>query len=176
MRGQATGTPDLIVLHRPWGLFGPGQNRRELRTPGKVESDGLMAPLLFSRDRRAVFIDGNGRNGERFVDLRTRLDETQRLWDLPLPLDGQNVQTLRFDGWDGDATIERRHRISRPPTGVAPEGATNPRAVLLLRFLQTIAARMEDFRSVLGWAAGPVASMSRNCGSTRRGPETRPGT
>ncbi len=155
MRDQATGTPDLIVLHRPWGLFGPGRNRQELRAPSKVESDGLMAPLLFSRDRRAVFIDGNSRNGERFVDLRTRLDETQRLWDLPLPLDGQNTQTLRFDGWDGDATIKRRHRISRPPTGVAPEDAINPRAVLLLRFLQTIAARMEDFRSALARQQDP---------------------
>lgn len=149
MRGQPTGTPDLIVLHRPWGLFGPGRNRQELRAPGNVESDGLMAPLLFGRDRRPVFINGNSRNGEPFVDLHTRLDETQQVWDIPLPLDGWNAQTLRFDGWDGDAVIERRHRVRRPPTGATPDRVANPRGVLLLRFLQTIAARMEDFRSAL---------------------------
>lgn len=154
MRGQATGTPDLIVLHRPWGLFGPSRNRQELRAPGKVESDGLMAPLLFGRDDQPVFIDGNSRNGERFVDLCTRRDETQRLWDLPLPLDGQNAQTLRFHGWDRDATIERRHRVSRPPTEPAPEGNTD-RSSRLLRFLQTIAARMEDFRSALARQQDP---------------------
>ncbi len=154
MRGAATGTPDLIVLHRPWGLLGPSQNRQELRAPGKVESDGLMAPLLFSRDERAVLIDGNGRNGERFVDLRTRLDETQQLWELPLPLDGRNAQTLRFHGWDGDATIEYSLPIRRPPTEAAPEGATD-RSSRLLRSLQTIAARMEDFRSALARQQDP---------------------
>ena len=148
------GTPDLIVLHRPWGLFGSGLNRQELRAPGNVESDGLMAPLLCGRDNRPVFIDGNSRSGERFIDLRAGLHEMQQIWDLPLPLDGQNVQTLRFDDWHGEATIERRHHVSRPPTGAAPEGATD-RSSVLLRFLQMIAARMEDFRSALAKRRDP---------------------
>ena len=152
---QAMGTPDLIVLHRPWGLLGPDRNRQELRAPGKVESDGLMAPLLFGRDSRQVFIDGNSRNCEPFVDLRTRLDETQRVWDIPLPLDGLNAQTLRFDGWDGDAMIERQHHVRRPPTGAEPEGTVHRRGVLLLRFLQMIAARMEDFRTALARQEDP---------------------
>ena len=158
MRDQATGTPDLVILHRPWGRFGQSRIRQELRTSGRVECCGRLAPLLFSRNDRPLFIDGNDRNCERFVELRTRQDEKQVIWDIPVPLDELKTQTLRFPGWSGDAVIDRRQRVRRPPTGATPsekDDDANLRGVLLLRFLQMIAARMQDFRAALARQRDP---------------------
>ena len=145
MKDQAADAPHLIVLHLPWGLFGPSRNRQELRAPGKVESRGQVAPLLFTRDDRPVRIDGRDRNSALFVDLRTRNHEAQRIWEIPVPLDDRKTQTLRFPGWDGDVLIERRHRVRRPPTGAThtqEDDDTDIRGMQLLHFVQMIAVRM----------------------------------
>ena len=160
MKDQATDAPHLIILHQPWGLFGPGRNRQELRAPGKVQSSGQMAPLLISRNDRRVRIDGRDRNGALLVDLRTRNHEAQRIWEIPLPLDDRETQTLRFPGWDGDVVIERHHRVRRPPTGATysqEDDDTDIRGMQLLHFVQMIAVRMEDFSTALAEQRDPWA-------------------
>ncbi len=140
------GTPDLILLERPWGLFS-GANR-PLRAPESsgVEYDGRIAPLLFSRDEHRVEVDGDSRQAERFADIRTKEHEDQVLWSLPVPLNRDDGQTVRFHKWDSETRLMRGYRVGRPPL-TGPDGAGERRETetLLVRFLETVAARMHDF-------------------------------
>ena len=142
------GTPDLILLERPWGLFGGGY--RTLRAP---ESDGAgyegrIAPLLFSRDEHRVEVDGDSRQAERFADIRTNAHEDQVVWSIPVPLNRDDGQTVRFHEWDAETRLMRGYRVGRPPL-TGPDGSERQETeTLLVRFLETIAARMHDFETM----------------------------
>ena len=152
MINQPSKAPDLIVLFRPWGLLGSDDQRQELRAPTEVISSGSVAPLLFSRDNRRVFVGGREHDIELFIELNYGNGPRHRIWDIPILLDDLKPQTLRFPDWDCDAVIDRQHRLSRPPTGAQQSEETNEenqRGILLLAFLQMIVARMQDFDSAL---------------------------
>ena len=88
-------TPDLILLRLPWGLIGHSRTRRSISAPEVVSDSGRVAPLLFSRDDQPLLVNGDERKGELFVDIRTRLGEKQRVWDIPIPLHDSEAQALR---------------------------------------------------------------------------------
>ena len=151
-------TPDLILLRLPWGLIGNSRMRRSITAPEAVSDGGRVAPLLFSRDDQPVVVNGDERKVELFVDIRTRIGEQQRVWDIPIPLHESEAQDLRFHTWDGDATIEREHSVSRPTYGSLDDerDATEEGVgTLIVHFLQTIAARMHDFETALATGRDP---------------------
>ena len=114
-------TPDLILLRLPWGLIGHSRIRRNIYAPEAVSDGGRVAPLVFSRDDQPLLVNGDDRKGELFVDIRTRLGERQKVWDIPIPLHDNEAQALRFHTWYGDASIEREHRVSRPTSGFSDD-------------------------------------------------------
>ena len=151
-------TPDLILLRLPWGLIGHSRIRRNIYVPEAVSDSGRVAPLLFSRDDQPLLVNGDDRKGELFVDIRTRLGERQKVWDIPIPLHDSEAQALRFHTWDGDASIEREHRLSRPTNGSSDDerdAGTIGVGSQIVRFLQTIAARMQDFETALATGRDP---------------------
>lgn len=157
-------TPDLILLLVPWGLIGLSGTRLEVTEPvPESDADGMdvsgcVAPLLFSRDDKPVWLNEDERLLERFVEFRTRLDERQRVLDIPVPLHGREPQSLRFHSWKRAATFTWPRGIDRPPTagmGDEDEDEQDTPGARLHRFLRTIRARMLDFETVLSKGLDP---------------------
>ena len=151
-------TPDLILLRLPWGLIGHSRTRRNIFSPEPVSDSGRVATLVFSRDEQPLLVNGDERKGELFVDIRTRLDEKQRVWDIPIPLHDSEAQALRFHTWVGEASIEREHRVSRPMNTFLDDekdSAQEGVGSLIVHFLQAIAARMQDFETALTTGRDP---------------------
>ena len=152
-------TPDLILLRLPWGLIGLSKTRLDIPDPRDgLDARGCIAPLLFSRDDKPVLLNGDDRLPEPFAEFRTRLDETQRVWDIPVPLHGSESQSLRFHSWEREATFAWLHGIDRPPpTRLGEEGEEDQEepGTRVYRFLRTIRARMQDFETVLSDGLDP---------------------
>ena len=151
-------TPDLILLRLPWGLIGHSRTRRSISAPEAVSDSGRVTPLLFSRDDQPLFVNGDERQGELFVDIRTRLGEKQRVWDIPIPLNDSETQAVRFHTWDGEASIEREHRVTRPTSSSLDDdwdASKQGSGGLTVHFLQAIAARMQDFDTALATGLDP---------------------
>ncbi len=145
-------TPDLIFLRLPWGLIGGPGTRRNIPAPAVVQESGRVAPLLCSRDERTILLNGDEFQGELFVETQTRFGEKQRVWEIPIPLHDYESQTLRFHSWDRDAPIEWQHRVSCPSNSPSvSEDDEDQMGVgsLIVHFLQTIVARMQDFEIAL---------------------------
>ena len=141
-------TSDLVLLRLPWGLIGGSGARRCISASANIRECGRVAPLLFSRDDSPVLVNDDERQGELFVNIETRSGEKQRVWDIPIPLHDYESQTLRFHSWDYDALIEWQHRVNCPSNSLSDhEGDANQMEAgsLIVHFLQTIAARMQDF-------------------------------
>ncbi len=152
-------TPDLILLRLPWGLIGLSKTRLDITDPRDgLDACGCIAPLLFSRDDKSVLLNGDDRLLELFVEFRTRLDETQRVWDIPVPLHGRESQSLRFHSWDREVTFVWPNGIDRPPTTRSGEEDGEDQeepGTRVHRFLRTIRARMQDFETVLSDGLDP---------------------
>ena len=152
-------TADLILLRLPWGLIGLSKTRLDIPVPRDgLDAGGCIAPLLFSRDDKPVLLGGDDRLPELFAEFRTRLDETQRVWDIPVPLHGSESQSLRFHSWEREATFAWPHGIDRPPTtrsGEEDEEDQEEPGTRVYRFLRTLRARMQDFETVLSDGLDP---------------------
>lgn len=151
-------TPDLILLHLPWGLIGNSRTRLDLSSPEvKPETSRSIAPLVFTRNAGPPVLNDDERLAEPFVEFRTRDGKPQLLWDLPVPLHAYEPQSLRFHSWVRPAQFVWEHAIDRPPlrteddAGSQPDAPEEPGAPLH-RFLRTMQARMQDFETTL--AAG----------------------
>lgn len=157
-------TPDLILLRVPWGLIGLSPTRLEVTEPvseldtGGLDVSGCVSPLLFSRDDEPVLLNEDARLLETFVEFRTRLDETQRVLDIPVPLHGSELQSLRFHSWNRTRTFRWSRGVDRPPiAGLGDEDGEeeDQPGSRLYRFLRTIRARMQDFETVLSEGLDP---------------------
>ena len=157
-------TPDLILLRVPWGLIGPSRTRLEMAEPipesdtDGLDVDGCVSPLLFSRDDKPVPLNEDERLLERFVEFRTRLDERQRVWDIPVPLHGSELQSLRFHSWKRSRKFTWSGGVDRPSTAGSGDGDGEEQdqpGARLHRFLRTIRARMQDFETVLSEGLDP---------------------
>ena len=152
-------TPDLILLRLPWGLIGLSNTRLDIPAPvDELDAGGSVAPLLFSRDDKSVVFNGDERLLEPFAEFRTRLDESQKVWDIPVPLHGSERQTLRFHTWEKAIAFAWPRGIDRPLTTVSDQEndeAPEEFGVRVYRFLRTIAARMRDFETVLSAGLDP---------------------
>ena len=157
-------TPDLILLGVPWALIGTSPTRLDVAVPvsefdaGGLDVSGCVSPLLVSRDDNRVRLNDNDRLLEAFVEFRTRLDEGQRVWDIPVPLHGSELQSLRFHSWKRTRTFTWPRSVDRPPVGGLGdhdgEEQDQPGA-RLYRFLRTIRARIQDFETVLSEGLDP---------------------
>lgn len=157
-------TPDLILLRVPWGLIGPSWTRMDVTEPvPQLDASGLdvsrcVSPLLFSRNNEPVRLNEDARLLETFVEFRTRLDERQRVWDIPIPLHGSERQSLRFHSWNRATTFTWPRGIDRPPVaGLYDEDETDQDepGARLHRFLQAIRTRIQDFETVLSDGLDP---------------------
>ena len=152
-------TPDLILLRVPWGLIGLSQTRLDVPSPvDELDVGDCIAPLLFSRDGKPVLFNGDEHLLEPFAEFRTRLDETQRVWDLPVPLHRSEPQTLRFHSWERAATFAWPYGVDRPRVTVSGEENAEDQDEPLARvdlFLRTLRARIQDFETVLSSGLDP---------------------
>ncbi len=144
-------TADLALLHLPWDLIRNGQTQCRISAHETVRYSGCIVPLVFSRDAQPLFVNGDDRTSDVFVEFQTRHGEKQKVWDIPIPLHHKEVCTLRFHTWDGDALIELEHRVSRPTRSFDDEKGTLQESTgdRIVRFLRTIAARTRDFETAL---------------------------
>lgn len=150
--------PDLTLLRLPWGLVGHSRYRRKIYSPENILESGIFAPLCFSRDDQPLLVDGDERKGEVLVELKTHLGEQQRIWEFPIPLHEKESQTLRFHAWDAEMLIEREYSISRPMDRFLNDdkvGARDSVGTMIVQFLHTIAARMQDFGAALAKGLDP---------------------
>lgn len=148
--------PGFILLHVPWGLIGLSKTRLELPDPGaQADTSASIAPLLFCDNDQEVFLNGRADTLEGFANVRTRLHERQRLWDLPIPLQANEAQSLRHGTWRSQLDFRWDHGVNRPTHRGEDGGGIAEAGDPVYRFVMAVMGRMQDFEAALSDGKDP---------------------
>lgn len=142
-------TPDLLLLHLPWGLL-RSPLQAALHGPDKPPETGQsIAPLVFARDDQPPLLNGGADQPALYVEFRTNAGETQSLWELPVPLQALATQKIGFHLWRSAVDVVWKRGVDRPTLAGRgdDEDADEEPGTPLYRFLRTLRARMWDFEA-----------------------------
>ena len=146
----------LIFLHVPWGLIGLSPNRVALPdSTVRLDTNATIAPMLFCGDEKPIFLNGRSDALEGFTNIRTRLRERQRVWDIPIPLQIDEPQSIRHESWRSEISFLWASGVNRPVRRSEDRGAVQEPGEPAYRFILSVMGRMQDFEAALTDGADP---------------------
>ncbi|MBM3346728.1 MAG: hypothetical protein FJY55_09590 [Betaproteobacteria bacterium] len=125
----------------------------------RPETQATIAPLLYCDDDQKVFLNGRIDTLECFASFRTRLQESRRTWDLPVPLRAEEPQSLRHATWRSDIVFRWAHGADRPAHWAEDWGDLAEPGGPAYNFLLAVLARMQDFEAALSDSKDPWDSV-----------------
>lgn len=139
----------FLLLHVPWGLFGPAENRFEVASPdAEMDTSRSTAPLLVSADAGELFLDGRADGLEPVADIVIQ-EKCERVWEPPMPIHAADSQTLRHASWPSDLSFRWQDWVDRPQYRSDEAAAAAEPGWPRHRLLMAVMARMQDFEAAL---------------------------